>query len=174
MEPNFPPSWPLPPGALPNPNPASATDTSNKRRGSGDDRMGKANSYENRQEQVQVVAVNIFMANAGSKVVLIAGRCGKWLPREECQALTSSMPVRLLQILGTYPQEVPKTEVLRFYNDFLASPLMRVRDRLAQVGQAQFVQDCTMLINSVNRMDDGDLQDKINTFLDQAEQVVQL
>lgn len=177
MEPSsrYPASWQLPPGALPNPTPTSAADSRTKRRDHDreDSEPVKSNSLENRHEQVQMVVLNVFLPNAGGKAFQIAGRCGKWLSPLEVQALAQSMRDRTLAILQTYPVEIPKTEVVRFYSDFMANPLSRVRDWLQQAQHGALVQECNGLIADVNHMDEGAVQDRINLFLDRAEQVTQ-
>lgn len=137
-----------------------------------DEQPFKANNFEGRHDQVQMVALNVFLQNAGSRAMLIAGRCCRWLPANECQTLSTLMRARLLEIMGMYQQEIPKTEVVRFYTDFMANPLTTVRDRLHTANQIGLAQECEQLINQVNNMDEGAVQELINTFLDRAEQVL--
>lgn len=163
----YPPSWQLPPGALPNPSPAPEQAKTKRRDLERDEDPTKAASYETRREQVQTVALNIFLGNAGSSAILIAGRCGKWFSPEESVALANAMRARTLEILQQGQQEIPKAEVVRFYTDFMANPLMRIRDQLAS--QPQLVQECNILISNVNRMEETAIQEQINQFLDRAE-----
>lgn len=56
--------------------------------------------------------------------------------------------------------ELPKAEIVRFYAEFIATPLARIRDWL-RANHSEHVNECALLVNAVNHMDDPAVQDRI-------------